>query len=108
MASLVLDSYLEERLKRERALTGADRYDEVWDGVYVMSPIANNEHQFLASELTAAIRSGIGVTQDGLLLAGCNVSAQEDDWTRNYRVPDVAVFLKGNPAGDRQTHWFGG
>jgi Uma2 family endonuclease len=108
MASLVLDPLLEDELKRERALTGADRFDEVWDGVYVMSPIANNEHQFLAFQIAAAIAGGIRVPDEGLVFAGCNVSDQEKDWTKNYRCPDVAVFLKGNPAQDRDTHWFGG
>ena len=27
----------------ERRAWGGDRFDEVWDGVYVMSPIANNQ-----------------------------------------------------------------
>jgi Uma2 family endonuclease len=108
MASLVLDPSLEEQLKRERALTGADRFDEVWDGVYVMSPIANNEHQYIATSLATAIGNGISQPEDGLVFAGCNVSDQDEDWTQNYRCPDVAVFLKGNPAQDRDTHWFGG
>ncbi len=108
MASLVLDTSLEDKLKRERALTGADRYDEVWDGVYVMSPIANNEHQYLAFQIATAIAGGIRIPDEGMLFPGCNVSDQEDDWTQNYRCPDVAVFLKGNPAQDRDTHWFGG
>ncbi len=30
------------------------------------------------------------------------------DWTKNYRCPDVLVFLPGNPAEDRGTHWLGG
>jgi Uma2 family endonuclease len=108
MASLILDEYLEDEIKRRRAQTGADRYDEVWDGVYVMSPIANNEHQYLALYLAMAIGRGIRTPDDGIVFQGCNVSDQEEDWTRNYRVPDVAVFLKDNPAEDRKTHWFGG
>ena len=39
---------------------------------------------------------------------GCNVSDQPERWKRNYRCPDVAVFLPGNPAEDRGTHWYGG
>jgi Uma2 family endonuclease len=108
MASLILDPFLEEKLKQDRALTGADRFDEVWDGVYVMSPIANNEHQYIATRLAAAISTGIAQPEEGLVFAGCNVSDQGEDWTKNYRCPDVAVFLKGNPAEDRDTHWFGG
>src|SRR5687767_9412960 len=33
MTMMVLDPAEQRRLKRERALTGADRFDEVWDGV---------------------------------------------------------------------------
>jgi Uma2 family endonuclease len=108
MASLVLDPLLEDQLKRERARTGADRYDEVWDGVNVMSPIANNEHQYLATYLAMAIGAGIRTPDVGTVFQGCNVSDQEADWTRNYRVPDVAVFLKGNLAQDRESYWCGG
>lgn len=108
MATLVLDPCLEDELRRKRARTGGDRYDEVWDGVYVMSPIANNEHQFLATELCVAIRGGVQVPEAGLIFQGCNVSDQEEDWTKNYRVPDVAVFLTGNAAEDRHTYWLGG
>jgi hypothetical protein len=70
MAALVLDELLEERLMRERALTGADRYDEVWGAVYVMSPIANNEHQFLATYLITAIGRGVPNPDDGIVLQG--------------------------------------
>jgi Uma2 family endonuclease len=108
MAALLLDSSLVKRLKKERALTGADRFDEVWDGVYVMAPIANNEHQYLAIEICMAVRAVVKTPDEGLVFLGVNVSDREDDWTKNYRCPDVAVFLKGNPAEDRDTHWFGG
>jgi Uma2 family endonuclease len=36
------------------------------------------------------------------------VSDRPRRWKRNYRCPDVAIFLPGNPAEDRGTHWFGG
>jgi len=105
---LVLDPREIRRLKAERKRTGGDRFDEVWDGVYVMAPLANNEHQFLAMELSLAIRQVVRVPEDGLVFPGCNVSDRETDWSKNYRCPDVAVFLKGNPAKDCDTHWFGG
>jgi Uma2 family endonuclease len=108
MAVLVLDPTEQRRLKRERRLSGADRFDEVWNGVYVMAPIANNDHQYLALQLCLAIAGVVKMPDEGLVFAGVNVSDREDDWTKNYRCPDVAVFLKGNPAQDRDTHWFGG
>ncbi len=39
---------------------------------------------------------------------GVNVSDDPFDWTTNYRCPDVAVFLPGNPAEERETHFLGG
>ena len=108
MVALILDSLAEDQLIRERQARGADRYDEVWDGVYVMSPIANNEHQWLASRLTTVIGNVIETQGRGRVFAATNVSDQDTHWVRNYRVPDVAVFLNGNPAEDRDTHWFGG
>jgi len=108
MAAIVLDPSLERQLKRERALSGADRFDEVWDGVYVMAPLANNEHQLFILHLAQAIAAAICVPDDGLVFPGCNVSDRQERWKKNYRCPDVAVFLKGNRAQDRDTHWFGG
>jgi len=108
MPMLVLDPADQRRLKRQRALTGADRFDEVWDGVYMMAPLANNEHQLLASELSYVIRQAVASPEEGRVFVGCNVSDREVKWEKNYRCPDVAVFLKGNPARDCDTHWLGG
>lgn len=108
MALRILDSLLEERLIEERRRTGGDRYDEVWDGEYVMSPLADLEHQFLASRLAAIFHELLGSRNDIWSLAGANVSDQEIDWTKSYRCPDVAVVLPGSRAQNRDTHWFGG
>jgi Uma2 family endonuclease len=108
MTAILLDPSLVKSLKRERALTGADRFDEVWDGVYVLAPLANNEHQLLAAQLTHIIMQVVLVPEEGQVFAGCNVTDRETNWKRNYRCPDVAVFFRGNPAQDRDTHWFGG
>lgn len=108
MVALILDSLAEDQLIHERQANGADRYDEVWDGVYVMSPIANNQHQWLASRITTIIGNVIESQDRGQVFAATNVTDQQTDWVQNYRVPDVAVFLNENPAEDRGTHWFGG
>ena len=95
-------------LIRDRRKSGGDRYDEVWDGVYVMSPLADNEHQSLAIKLGSIIEWAIGSNPDVLVFQGCNVSNRAKRWKRNYRCPDVAVFLPGNPAENCGTHWYGG
>jgi len=108
MALVEIPSSHLKRVIRRRRITGADRFDEVWDGVYVMSPLADNVHQ----DLGGGIAAGIMVLLRGETVArvqpGANVSDQDEDWTKNYRCPDVLVFLAGNPAQDRDTHWLGG
>jgi Uma2 family endonuclease len=108
MALRVLDTILEERLIEERRRMGGDRYDEVWDGEYVMSPLANLEHQHIASRLATIFYEVLGARDDVWSLAGANVSDQEVEWTKNYRCPDVVVTLPGSRAQNRHTHWYGG
>jgi Uma2 family endonuclease len=108
MPTLINNPVLEEALIAERRERGIDKFDEVWDGVYVMAPIANNEHQKIQTRLTSILGPLIDFGGLGGVYSGANVSDQPDDWTQNYRVPDVLVFLDGNPAEDRGTHWLGG
>lgn len=108
MATLINDPSLEDSLIADRRKTGADRYDEVWDGIYVMSPLADDEHQELVTALSAVLQIVVGWTGLGSVRAGVNVSDRETHWKQNYRVPDVAVFLRETTAQNRETHWFGG
>lgn len=105
---LIHDPLIAARLIAERKAQGFDRYDEVWDGVYVMSPIASNDHQSLASQLTIAIGTAIDWQGLGRTFTGANVSDRREDWVKNYRIPDVLVFKKGSLAEDCGTHWLGG
>jgi Uma2 family endonuclease len=82
--------------------------DEVWDGVLVMSPIANDEHQDLATYLAAAFVMILGWKGGAKVRAGINLSDRIDGWRSNYRIPDVVVNLAGNPAQNCGTHWCGG
>jgi Uma2 family endonuclease len=108
MAIVSLDPGELKRLIRQRRDSGGDLWDEVWDGVYVMPPLADNEHQRLGLEFAIDIRNVLEPDDRIQLFAGCNISDQPKRWRRNYRCPDVAVFLPGNPAEDRGSHWFGG
>lgn len=105
---LIQDETLSNELIKQRRSLGHDRYDEVWDGVYVMSPHANNEHQGLAIKIAGIIQSVIDWNDLGTTFLGANVSNRHDDWTKNYRVPDVLVFSPQTSAIDRETHWLGG
>ena len=108
MTTIILDPLAEQQILAERQSHGLDRYDEVWDGVYIMSPLANNEHQQLATRLTTIMDLVVAMERGGSVFCGCNVSDQEHDWKFNYRCPDVAVFLPLTAAQDRGAHWHGG
>src|SRR5436190_21747138 len=102
---MVLDRETEERLKAAREATGADQYDEAWEGVYMMAPLADDEHQNLQVGLAAIFQLTIGWAGLGVARAGVNVSDREQDWTQNHRIPDVAVFLAGGAGRNCGTHW---
>lgn len=94
-------------LKVRRAW-GADHHDEVWDGVYVMSPLANDEPQRIVMRLAAILELVIGMPGRGEVRSGVNVSDRERKWRKNYRIPDVAVRLEGGRAKIQKAHWWGG
>jgi Uma2 family endonuclease len=75
------------RLRRQ---TGADRFDEMWDGVLHMPPAPSVDHQDTASRICAFFLEMWVPRTGGLALVQPNVSTP-DRWDRDYRIPDVAV-----------------
>ena len=108
MPMLINDRKLEAKLLKRRRLSGGDRYDEVWDGVYIMSPLANDEHQRLVGKFSRVIDEVIGDPGLGEVRPGVNVSDRGKGWRRNFRCPDVAVKLNGGLAKILKNHWCGG
>lgn len=108
MPTLVLDPQIAQQLLAERRAWGGDRFDEVWDGVYVLSPLANNEHQELIGALSAAFRAALAGVSGARVFPGINVSDRNEGWEQNYRCPDVAVVLPGSRAMDCGAHYCGG
>jgi len=107
MPLLVTDPLLEERLKTERRHLGADRFDEVWEGVYIMTPFPDDEHQQIVLALAAVLQELVGWAGLGQVRAGVNLTDRETDWQSDYRVPDVALFLAGGSAENHGTYWRG-
>lgn len=108
MPTRIYDLELERELIALRDARGGNHHDEVWDGVYVMAPMPNDEHQLLVSKLTYVLEESIGNQQLGEVRPGVNVSDREIDWRQNYRVPDVALFLNGCSAKNCDSFWLGG
>jgi Uma2 family endonuclease len=76
-----------ESLIESRRRTGADRYDEVWDGDLHVHPAPRNRHQLLESELHAILRPH--AKRVGLhTLGGINIGGPDD-----FRIPDLAILV---------------
>ncbi len=103
---MILDEDVLDAIIADRQANGIDRRDEVWDGVYMIMPQFNDTHQEIVAELLITFRDALGRTPK--LRPGVNVSDRDDDWTKNYRGPDVVVFLEGTTAVNRDTYWLGG
>ncbi len=76
------NSEVEALIERRRAL-GQDRFDEVWEGEYHMSPGPSGPHAFVDGEMVGLLRplaraAGLHVS------TGFNLGAGPDD----FRVPD--------------------
>jgi len=108
MPVLILDPYLEQRIRTERNDPKANRYDEVWEGVLVVIPLPNNEHRHIVAVVCYALCSVVNKDTKDCVFPGVNVSDRDADWLSNYREPDIAVYLATNPAKNSGTHWVGG
>jgi Uma2 family endonuclease len=98
MPTLVLGSpppELEALLERRRR-AGADRFDEVWEGVYHMVPGTSHAHGRIEAHLLALLRSP--ATDAGLEITGqFNLGESEHD----FRVPDGGLH---RPDADAMWH----
>lgn len=104
---LVLDPYATKRMVEERRERGIDKHDEIWEGMYVMSPGPSNEHQRLVGELFDILKQVVKPF-GGRAFPGANVTDRERDWENNYRIPDIAIVLPECKAQDIGQAWFGG
>ncbi len=85
-----------------------NKHDEVWNGVDVVMPLPNDEHQGFLHALSIILGMIYGLKTPPYIRPGVNVSDRVENWVENYRCPDFVVFLEGNPAINYGTHWCGG
>jgi Uma2 family endonuclease len=78
---------------RLRRRTGADRFDEMWDGVLHMPPASHADHQDAASGICSFVREVWARRTGGVALVQANVSTP-DRGDQDYRIPDVAVMTR--------------
>ncbi len=107
-AFAITDPALVRKLKAKREATGLDRRDEMWEGIYVVSPIQDVEHREIAAKLLFAVAAVRGDRDEAHILFGCNISDRVEGWNKNYRIPDLVLYLSSNPARNCKTHMVGG
>ena len=108
MSVLIHDPHLARDYINQRQLKGLDRYDEVWDGVTVVMPLPTIDRQKIAVRISGIVLAGFDFREPPHIFAGVNVSDYVAGWTKNFRCPDVAVFLEHTTAVNCDTHWCGG
>lgn len=95
MKAVLLEVSADE-LARRKAI-GADRWDEMWEGVLHMTPAPSSEHQRILDELVAFLLPLFKRTGRGTLRSGINVF--DDSAVReNYRIPDATFVATGREA----------
>lgn len=108
MAIIIYDPMWADHVRLMRSSQAPNARDEMWDGMLVMPPMPNNEHQDIVIDLAFVFKSVVSRTAGDRVHPGANVSDRDAGWRSNYREPDVVVYLATNPAADCATHWFGG
>jgi Uma2 family endonuclease len=108
MPVMIYDPEMEQEIRAECDREGTNRREEIWEGILVVTALANNEHQRLVMNLCSAFGSALNFEAGDSVLPGANVSDRDSGWKENYRCPDAVVYLATNPAKDANTHWVGG
>jgi Uma2 family endonuclease len=80
-------------LMEERKRTGADQWDEMWDGVLHMPPIPNYDHQDLETDLQTYLLLNWGRPRRAKVLHQINL-ASIGGWPSDYRIPDVVLLSR--------------
>lgn len=89
-----------------RKQTGADRWDEMWEGVLHMPPMPNRDHQDLEGSLESYLRFYWAPTCQGKVYHQINLAAI-GGWPNNYRIPDLVLLLPQRFAIDRNEYFEG-
>jgi len=90
-----------------RRRTGADQFDEMWEGVLHMVPSPNRDHQDLEFDLEAWLRRHWAGPNGCRVYHQINV-AEAGTWPNNYRVPDLVLLTPARFAIDRNEYFDGG
>lgn len=80
-----------EHILEWRRRTGADQWDEMWEGVLHMAPSPNREHQDFELALAMWLRLNWAKPNGCRVFTRINV-AQPGAWPDNFRIPDIVLL----------------
>lgn len=86
-----------------RTQTGADLFDEMWEGVLHMVPAPNVGHQDFEWELETWLRLHWARPRKGKVYHDVNV-ASVGGWPKNYRIPDLVLLTPQSLHIDRHEY----
>lgn len=95
-----------EALRRK---SGADQWDEMWDGVLHMPPLAGSRHQDLSEDLLVYVRYYWAKPRKAQVAGQRNLSrpGAGDNWRDDYRIPDLLLLTRGHFHVRKESHWEG-
>lgn len=108
MSVLIADRRQAQDYLKRRHVEGLDTYDEVWDGVTVIMPQPNDNHQDFVGSITGILKFIYDWKSPPFIRPGVNVSDRDFHWMENYRCPDVVVYHGNTKAVNHNTFWKGG
>ncbi|MCI0334297.1 MAG: Uma2 family endonuclease [Planctomycetes bacterium] len=96
-----------EHILEWRRRTGADQWDEMWEGVLHMAPSPNRDHQDFELSLAMWLRLHWAKATSGRVYTRINV-AEPGTWPDNYRIPDIVLLTPNRFAIDHNEYFNGG
>jgi len=90
-----------------RRRTGADRWDEMWDGVLHMPPMPNRSHQELELSLGTWLKTYWARPRGNKVYPPINL-ALPGRWPADYRIPDLVLLTPDRFHIDRNEYFEGG
>jgi Uma2 family endonuclease len=89
-----------------RKKTGAEQWDEMWDGVLHMNPSPNRLHQDFEYALEAYLRAHWAPRAQGKVYHQINL-ARPGGWPKDYRIPDLVLLTPDRFGIDRNEYFEG-
>ena len=94
-----------EHILRWRKRTGADRHDEMWEGVLHMGVMPTKGHENFRFDLQTCLRRHWAKRCKGQV---CSMNlCGPGGWPGNYRIPDLNLWTPDRDRMDKETHFEG-